>query len=64
MTTNKILGLSVATYLADVKDAVTLNVTMSTLPDGTGYPSTIALAAPAKEMKVTVSNSGYQKKGN
>jgi hypothetical protein len=62
MTTNKILGLSVASYLTDAKDAVTLNVTMASLLDGTGYPGTILLDGKAKSVKVTVTNSAYQKK--
>ncbi len=62
MTTNQILGLNVASYLADAKDAVTLNVKMATLPDGTGYPGTIVLDGTAQKIKVTVSNSGYVKK--
>ncbi|HKW14191.1 MAG TPA: hypothetical protein VJS69_06885, partial [Candidatus Krumholzibacteria bacterium] len=62
MTTNQILGLNVASYLADAKDAVTLDVKMASLPDGTGYPSTIVLNGAAQKIKVTVSNSGYVKK--
>lgn len=63
-TTNQIIGLGVASYLTDAKDAVTLNVTMANLPDGTQYPATIVLDAVAKEMKVTTTNSGYTKKAN
>ena len=62
MTTNQILGLSVASYLTDVKDAVTLTVTMSALLDGTGYPASITLDGVAKQIKVMVTNSGYKKK--
>lgn len=64
MATNQILGLSVASYLADAKDAVNLSVAMAALPDGTGYPSTIKIDAPAKEMAVAITNSTYQKKTN
>lgn len=64
MATNQILGVSVASYLTDAKDAVTLDVTMATLPDGTGYPSKIALDGVSKQIKVTTTNSGYQKKAN
>jgi hypothetical protein len=64
LTTNQILGLSVASYIDDAKDAVSLSVAMATLPDGTGYPSTIEIDAPAKEMAVAVTNSAYQKKVN
>ncbi len=62
--TNQIIGLGVASYLADAKDAVTVNVTMGALPDGTQYPAKIALDGAAKELKVTVTNAGYVKKAN
>jgi hypothetical protein len=61
MANNKILGIGVASYLTDVKDAVTLDVAMGALDDGTGYPSTITLNGVAKQIKVTVSNGGYKK---
>jgi len=60
--TNQILGLSVASYLTDVKDAVMLDVKMAALADGTGYPGTIVLDGKAQKIKVTVSNSDYKKK--
>ena len=62
--TNQILGLSVASYLADAKDAVTLDVKMATLTDGTGYPAKIVLDGKAQNIKVTVSNSDYKKTVN
>ena len=62
--TNRLLGLGVATYLDDPKDAVTLAVTIGDLPDGTGYAQTITLNAVSKELTVTVTNSGYRKAGN
>ena len=62
--TNQILGLSVASYLADAKDAVTLDVTMATLTDGTGYPAKIVLDGKSQNIKVTVSNSDYKKMVN
>jgi hypothetical protein len=60
--TNQILGLSVASYLTDVQDAVMLDVKMAALADGTGYPGTIVLDGKAQKIKVTVSNSDYKKK--
>ncbi len=57
---NRITGLKVATYLDDVKDAVTLDVRFSSLPDGTGYPATELLVAKAKNLSVDVTNSGYR----
>jgi hypothetical protein len=58
---NKVIGLTVATYLSDPKDAVTLNVRFSSLQDGTGYPATELLVASAKNLSVNVTNSGYRK---
>jgi hypothetical protein len=61
LTSNRPLGLKVATYLADAKDAVTLDVRLGQLNDGTTYPSDIALDAKADKLTVSVKNSGYRK---
>ena len=61
LTNNHPLGLKVSTYLDDVKDVVTLDVRMGQLNDGTTYASNIALDAKAKNLTVTVQNSGYRK---
>jgi hypothetical protein len=61
LTNNHPLGLKVSSYLDDAKDAVTLDVRMGTLNDGTTYASTITLDAKAKKLTVTVQNSGYRK---
>jgi hypothetical protein len=58
---NRVVGLTVATYLDDPKDTVTLNVSMSSLQDGTGYPATEVLVAQAKNLSVNITNSGYRK---
>jgi hypothetical protein len=60
-TNNRVMGLTVATYLDDPKDTVTLNVSMSSLQDGTGYPATEVLVAQAKNLSVNITNSGYRK---
>jgi hypothetical protein len=62
--TNRVLGLNVATYLDDAKDAVTLNVRFLSLQDGTGYPANEVLDAKAKNLLVNVTNSGYRKSAN
>jgi hypothetical protein len=59
-TSNKVTGLTVATYLDDAKDTVTLDVRFSSLQDGTGYPATEVLVAKAKDLSVNVTNSGYR----
>ena len=61
LTSNRPLGLKVATYLEEAKDTVTLDVRMGQLNDGTTYPSDVALDAKAKKLKVTVKNGGYRK---
>lgn len=61
LASNRPLSLKVATYLEDAKDAVTLDVRMGQLNDGTAYPSDVALDAKAKSLAVTVKNSGYRK---
>jgi hypothetical protein len=59
----KIVSLSVNTYMGDEKDAVTLQVQMASLPDGTNYTQQTVLNASAKQLVVTTTNSNYQKLG-
>lgn len=59
--TNKLLGMGVASYIDNPKDAVVLDITLSALPDGTGYASKINLDAKAKKLNVVVTNTGYRK---
>jgi hypothetical protein len=59
----KIVGLSVNTYMGDAKDAVTLQVQMANLPDGTTYEQQTILNASAKQLVVTTTNSNYQRLG-
>ena len=61
---NRLLGLRVTTYLEDPQDSVDLNVRFGLLADGTTYPQQFTLNAPAKNVQVTVENSGYLKVGN
>jgi len=62
---NRLLGMSVNTFLVDQengnKDPISMDVTMSVLPDGTIYAQKTVLNAPAKSVVVTVENSGYQR---
>jgi hypothetical protein len=61
MATKKITSLSVNTYMGQAKDAVTLQVQMASLSDGTNYAQRTVLNATAKELVVTTTNSNYQK---
>jgi hypothetical protein len=58
---NRIARVTVSTYLDGAADVVTLNAEMSQLNDGTAYTSDSALNAPAKNLAVTVQNTGYRK---
>lgn len=62
-TTKKITGLNISTYMGQEKDAVTLQVQMGSLPDGTNYEQQTVLNATAKQLVVTTTNSNYQKLG-
>jgi hypothetical protein len=59
--TKKITSLNVSTYMGQEKDAVVLQVQMSSLPDGTNYVAQSVLNATAKKLIVTTTNSNYQK---
>jgi hypothetical protein len=59
----KISSLSINTYMGQEKDAVTLQVHMGNLPDGTNYVEQTVLNATAKQLVVTTTNSDYQKLG-
>ena len=56
----KIASLNVNTYLGQAKDAVTLTVDFSSLPDGTNYAEKTVLNAAAKQMVVTTTNTNYR----
>ena len=60
----KIVSLSVNSYMGESKDAVTLQVQMASLPDGTNYVQQTVLNATAKQLVVTTTSSGYHKLGS
>jgi hypothetical protein len=62
-SSKKVISLSVQTYMGQSKDAVTLQVQMSSLPDGTSYVQQSVLNAAAKQLVVTTTNSNYQMMG-
>jgi len=61
--TRKVTSLNINTYMGETKDAVTLQVQMASLPDGTNFVQQIVLNASAKQLVVTTTNSNYQKMG-
>jgi hypothetical protein len=62
-TANRLLGVSVNTYMDSPSDAVTLAVQFATLNDGTTYTGQTTLDAKAKEMQVVIQNTGYRPMG-
>jgi hypothetical protein len=61
--TRKVASLNINTYMGETKDAVTLQVHMASLPDGTNFVQETVLNASAKQLVVTTSNSNYQRMG-
>jgi hypothetical protein len=59
----KLSSLNINTYMGQSKDVVTLQVEMASLLDGTNYARQTVLDAAAKQLKVTTTNSNYQKLG-
>ena len=57
---NRLLGISVASYLDKKDDAVTLDVKFSTLADGTSYTFETTLDAKAKNIRVVIQNTGHR----
>jgi hypothetical protein len=53
--------IAVATWLDSPSDAVTFEVTMQVLPDGTSCPATIVLSIPSSKVEVRITKSNYQK---
>jgi hypothetical protein len=61
LPTNRLLGMNVQSYLDTPADAVLLDVDMGLLPDGTIYTAKTVLDAKAKDLNVTVENTGHRK---
>ena len=58
---NTLLGLTVASWMKDAKDTVTLKVGFGSLSDGATYAAEITLSAPSQSLEVKITNSGYKK---
>ena len=61
LPTNRLLGMHVSSYLETTDDAVQLDVAMGVLPDGTMYAATTTLNAKAKDVVVTIQNTGHRR---
>ena len=64
LTSNQILNVGIASYLDSEDDAVTMQVKFGMLPGNISYASDITLDAQAKNMTVTVQNTGYRPAGS
>ena len=60
-TRNALQTISVKSYLASEKDAVSLEVTFARLRDGLSYPGNVVLSVPDEKIQVVVQNSNYQR---
>ena len=60
----KLQRVVISTYLDDPKKAVTLQVTMQSLPDGTNYPAVEVLGLPSSNLVIRIQNSNYHKLGS
>jgi len=56
---NRLLGLTVGSYLDQRDDAVVLAVQLGALADGTSYTAQTTLDAAAKNIRVVIQNSGH-----
>jgi hypothetical protein len=57
---SRLTELSVASYLDDKDEAVTLAVDFGTLSDGTSYSEQTTLDAKAKNIRVVIENAGHR----
>jgi len=62
--TDRISGVTVATFTDKEKDAVGLKVSFGAFADGTVYPAKIQLDVAAQNLSVAIENSGYKKAGS
>jgi hypothetical protein len=62
-TAKKIANLNISTYMGQEKNAVTLLMDFSSLPDGTNYAEKTTLNVAAKQIVVTTINTNYHRFG-
>ena len=53
--------IDVQTWLDQPDNAVTLKITMNTLPDGVSHPGAVVLGIPKSKVEVRITKSNYQK---
>jgi hypothetical protein len=55
-----LVSVEIASYMSDPKDAMTLKVTFSRLPDGTNHVSSVVMDGVSKQLNIATQNSNYQ----
>jgi hypothetical protein len=60
-TTKNLASLSIATYLSDPKDAVTVSVQFAAIPGGPNHVASQTINGVSKQLTIAVQNSNYQK---
>jgi hypothetical protein len=53
-------SISIATYLNDPSDAVTVNVQFARIPGGPSYPATQTINGTSKQMTIAIQNTDYK----
>lgn len=61
MEGQKLMALSVTTWIDKPEDKVGFDVTYNSLPDGTQFAATTTLVAVAKDLKLEISETGFRK---
>ena len=59
-TQKELVGVQIASYMNDPKDAMNLNVQFSRLPDGTNHVSSMTIDGVSKQLSISTQNSNYQ----
>jgi hypothetical protein len=57
----QLLSMEIASYLDDPSDAVKMNASFSSLPDGTHHISNLVLNGIKKQLTISVTNTNYEK---
>ncbi len=55
-----LLAVQIASYMDDPKDAMTLAVQFSPLPDGTNHVASVVMNGVSKQLNIATQNSAYQ----
>jgi hypothetical protein len=60
-TVKSLRQVEVNSWLDEPENAVTLKVTMQSIPDGISYPGSIVFSLPKRQLVVKITKSNYQK---